>query len=306
MKIVQAGSLAGIGAVLGKTNDLLVINTVYPGSPSEKAGLKAGMVIAAVNGVSTAPMKLADAVKLIRGPKGSGVELTVTGPLSGTPQRVTIVRDIVSIPTASATGRVLDGKIGLLTLPSFAETTPKTVAGILHSFRNDAVRGIVLDLRGNGGGSLSAARDVAGMFVGRKPILWLTRKTGGKQVHPEHATEVSLWKESLVVLVDAYTASAAELVASALQTSERAKVVGQKTYGACSIRSIEMQPDGSARRVVAGTMLTAGGDPIDGIGIKPDVALDANLSKEDALQRAVEVLSKPDDKQPEGSSPAPH
>jgi len=296
MKIAQTGALVGIGARLDKSNNQIVIASVFAGSPAERSGLKAGMVVTAVDGHAVGTQQLADVVKLIRGPTGSKVELIVTEPAAAIPRHMTIVRDRVQVPVPCAEGRVLDGNIGLLTIPSFAETTSQAVRQILQSFSGKGVQGIVVDLRGNGGGSLSAARDVAGLFVGRRPILWLTRKTGAKQVDPAHASVARLWEGSVVVLVAADTSSGAELFASALQTSERAKVVGQKTFGSCSLRSIEPQPDGSAKKVVIGTMLTAGGDPIDGVGIQPDIALDANLSKEEILRQAVEILSMRNDK----------
>jgi hypothetical protein len=128
MKIAQAGSLAGIGANLSKTNDALMIDTVFSGSPAEKAGLKIGQVITAINDIPVAPIALKDAVKLIRGPKGSKVELTVTNPASGATQRVTIVRDIVAVFVSYDTGRVLDANsdvsIGNLP-PSVVNTVPE-------------------------------------------------------------------------------------------------------------------------------------------------------------------------------------
>ena len=299
-KIEMQGSLAGIGAVLKKNNDQLAINTVIPGSPAEKAGLKAGQVITAINAIPTATMTIEDAVKLIRGPKGTQVELTVTSPPDSKPQQVAIVRDLVTLPEVTATGRVLDGNVGLLTVPSFSETTPKTVAGILQSFVTNGVQGVVLDLRGNGGGSYDAVIEVTSLFAGKEQALWLTRKTAAKQVQTVHGTGNALWKGPLVVLVDGRTAVGAELTASALQTSERAKVVGQKTFGKAARSSMEPQPDGSTKVVVVASFLSAGGDPIDGVGIQPDVALEANLSREEALKKAVEVLPKETDVKPNG------
>jgi|GEM_PF-1923798 len=128
MKIEKAGSLAGIGAKLDKTNDGLVIATVFSGSPAEKAGLKIGQVITAINGVPVSPMALRDAVKLIRGPKGSKVELTLPEPSSGKTRSVTIVRDIVEVVVSYDTGRVLDVNsdfsVGNLP-PSVVKTVPQ-------------------------------------------------------------------------------------------------------------------------------------------------------------------------------------
>ena len=300
-KIQMQGSLAGIGAVLKKNNDQIAITTVYPGSPAEKAGLKAGQIITAINAIPTATMTIDDAVKLIRGPKGTQVELTVTGSSDANTQRVAIVRDIVTLPEVTTTGHVLDGNVGFLTVPAFIEVTPKTVAGILQSFVANGVRGVVLDLRGNGGGSYAAVIEVTSLFAGKEPALWLMRMTAAKQVQPVHGTGNALWKGPLVVLVDGQTAFGAELAASALQTSERARVVGQKTFGKAARSSMESQPDGSTKVVVVAYFLTAGGDPIDGIGIQPDVPLDVSLSKEEALKKAVEVLPKQTDVKPNGN-----
>ena len=277
-KIQMQGSLAGIGAVLKKNNDQIVINTVIPASPAGKAGLKAGQVITAINAIPTATMTIDDAVKLIRGPKGTQVESTVTDSSDAKTQRVAIVRDIVTL--VAATGRVLDGNVGLLTITNFSEAVPKQVKNILESFATLGVKGVVLDLRDNGGGSLNAAVEVAGLFVGEEPVLWPREKTSEKQAQPFHASENAMCQSPMVVLVNRLTAAGAELVASALQTSKRATVVGQKTFG--------MDPNQSP------DFLTANGKPIAGVGIQPDVPLDANLSKEEALKKAVELLPKQD------------
>ncbi|MEI8247789.1 MAG: S41 family peptidase [Lentisphaerota bacterium] len=297
-EIAIRGTLAGIGAKLEKVNDHIAITMVYPGSPAEKAGLKAGQVITAINTAPTGQMTLDNAVSLVRGPKGSQVELTVSDSSTAAPRQVAIVRDIIALPAFTATGKILDGNIGLLTIPSFSEWTPKTVISILQSFVNNGVQGIVLDLRGNGGGSYSAVIEAAGLFTGRKPTLWLKRQ--GKQAETVHAMGNALWQGPLVVLVDGTTAAGAELLASALQTSDLAKVVGQKTYGKAAFMSVQSQPDGSSKVTVVGNCLTAGGDPIDGCGIKPDVMLDANLSKEETLRKTVEVLSSQKDVKPHG------
>ena len=283
-KILMQGSLAGIGAVLKKNNDQLVIREVFPGSPAEKAGLKAGQVVTAINAIPTTTMTIDDAVKLIRGPKGTQVELTVPGPSDTKPQQVTIVRDIVTL--VAATGRVLDGNVGLLTITNFSEAVPKQVKNILESFATLGVKGVVLDLRDNGGGSLNAVVEVAGLFVGKEPVLWLHLDKKDKQAQPCHASENAMCQSPMVVLVNGMTAYGAELVASALQTRKRATVVGQKTFGKAANGSVEN--------------LTANGNPIDGVGIQPDVALDASLSKEEVLKKAGEVLSKQTDAKPKG------
>ncbi len=304
-EIQMRGSLSGIGATLEKKNDQLVISKLIPGSPAEKAGLKAGQFISAINSISTAQMTMEDAVKLIRGPKGSKVELTVSDSSTSTPQKVAIVRDVVTLTDTVATSRILDRNIGLLTIPCFNEPTPKTVTGLLQSFTKNGVQGLVLDLRGNGGGSYRSVTDVTSLFTGKEPALWLRKNTTAKQVETVHGTGNALWQGPMVVLVDGMTAVGGELIASALQTSDRAKVLGQKTYGHAAIRSMESQPDGSSKVTVVGYFLTAGGDPIDGIGIKPDVLLDANLSKEEALQKALETLSSQKSSQKDANPKAP-
>lgn len=289
MKIQQQGFLVGIGANLKQADGQVLIGGIFQNSPAEKAGLKAGQVITRVNGIPTAGMALADAVKLVRGPKGSSVELTVEDPATTETQQVVLVRDNIALP-AEATGRIVDGNIGLLTVRSFSETTPDMVGALLRSFTTNEVQGIVLDLRNNGGGSLKYAVEVGGMFVGKKPTLFLKRDFTTKQVDPINATGDALWQGPLVVLVDGKTASAAELIASGLQTSGRAKVVGQKTFGQASVNSSEQQSDGTIKRVVIAVFLTAEGERIDGIGITPDITLEAKLSAEESLHKAVEVL----------------
>ena len=125
-EIQMKGSLAGIGAVLKKNNDQIVITTVIPGSPAEKTGLKAGQCIAAINAIPTTTMTLEDAVKLVRGPKGTQVELTVVGPLNAKTQRVIIVRDIFTLPVVATTGRLLDNSASASPAPT---QPPQSSAG---------------------------------------------------------------------------------------------------------------------------------------------------------------------------------
>jgi len=299
LNIEQQGSLAGTGAKLAQTNGQIVIVGVFQNSPAEKAGLKAGQVITMINGIPTASMALRDAVKLIRGPKGSKVELIVGDPATAKTQQVVIVRDNVSLPP-DVTGRVMDGSVGLLTVTGFSQRTSDMVSGLLRSFTTNGVRGIVMDLRGNGGGSLSAMIEVAGLFIGKNPTLFIKRDATSKQVQEIHATGSALWHGPMVVLVDGMTANAGELIASAFQTSERAKLVGQKTYGLGTSYNLAPQPDGSSKRVIAAFFLTARGEPINGKGDTPDVVLEPKLPKEDALRKAVEVLFSGKDVNPPG------
>jgi len=293
MNALRNGSLSGIGAILEKTNDQIVITDVIPGGPADKAGLKAGRVITAINDIPTAQMKIEDARSLVLGPKGSQVELTMSGSTDASLQKVAIIRDKVTLPEPVATGRVLDGNVGLLTVPGFTENAAKTVTDILESFNKNKVMGVVLDLRGNGGGWGTAAIEVTSLFTGNEPVLWRLNKA--KQVDTVHGTRAALWQNPLVALVDGKTASAGELMASALQTSGRAKLLGQRTFGKGVVKQPFSQPDGALKLTVVAYFLTAGGDPIDGHGIKPDVEMDANMSNEEVLRKAVGLLQNQKD-----------
>ena len=188
---------------------------------------------------------------------------------------------------------MLDSNVGLLTVTTFNQQTPRKVKAALELFRGVDLRGLVLDLRENGGGSYSETCQVAGYFVGNAAPLWLVRQTGESNAKPVQAATQRAWEKPVVVLVSGKTAGSGELLASALKSSGRAKLLGQTTSGTASLKSLEKQPDRTSRKVEQAHFFTVQDERILGQGIKPDIALEAGLSSDEVLKQAVAALPKP-------------
>jgi carboxyl-terminal processing protease len=255
--IQMRGSLEGIGALLREEDGFIKVVRIIPGSASSRQGrLQAEDIILAVAEAADEPveitdMRLRDAVRLIRGPKGTEVRLTVRKP-DGSKDIIPIVRDVVQIEEAFVKYTVLevDGKkFGYIKIPSFyrdfeasrngggRNSTSDTKEAIL-SLKEQEIEGIVLDLRNNGGGSLVDAVDIAGLFIDSGPVVQVKNSYGLKRIL-EDDDETLVYGGPLVVLVNQFSASASEIVAAALQDYRRAIIVGGKhTHGKGTVQTI--------------------------------------------------------------------
>ena len=256
--IQMRGSLEGIGALLREEDGYIKVVRIIPGSASARQGrLAAEDIILAVGEqieepVEITDMRLKDAVRLIRGPKGTEVRLTVRKP-DGVKDIIPIVRDVVQIEEAFVKHTILelDGKkFGYILIPSFyrdfeksrmegggRNSTDDTREAIL-ALKKQGIEGIVLDLRNNGGGSLIDSVDIAGLFIDSGPVVQVKNSYGNKRVL-EDEDESLVYGGPLVVLVNQFSASASEIVAAALQDYKRAVIVGGKhTHGKGTVQTI--------------------------------------------------------------------
>ncbi len=256
--IQMRGSLEGIGALLREEDGYIKVVRIIPGSASARQGrLEAEDIILAVGEKDEEPveitdMRLRDAVRLIRGPKGTEVRLTVRKP-SGTKDIIPITRDVVQIEEAFVKHTVLEAggkKFGYILIPSFyrdfeksrtaaggRNSTDDTKAAII-ALKEQGIEGIVLDLRNNGGGSLVDAVDIAGLFIDAGPVVQVKNSYGLKRILDDDDASL-VYGGPLVVLVNQFSASASEIVAAALQDYERAVIVGGKhTHGKGTVQTI--------------------------------------------------------------------
>jgi carboxyl-terminal processing protease len=282
------GSFGGIGATLQKTNGVLRIAGVLNDSPAERAGLKPGQTIEAINGVPMVNIELNDAIKLLRGTVGTGVELVMAVPGSSAPQRVQLVREAIVV--SGVKYQILEPNVGLLTFTGFSEQTPGKVLDALEVFTAKGVRGVVLDLRDGSGGLYTAACEVASYFVGTGPPLWLVRAVGEPKTQPVLGKTDLMWPGPIVVLTSTNTGGSSELLVSALKSNGRARIVGRITAGTACLQSLEKQPDGTTKKVLRANFFTVKNERIFGQGIRPDVPIEATLSPERVLSLGVEAL----------------
>jgi carboxyl-terminal processing protease len=286
------GQFTGIGATVGTTDEGYV-RIVRPlvGSPAERAGLRPGDIILEVDGVAIEGMDLVQAIMLIRGPRDTNVELLVQQVDGGT-RRVVIERALIEVPTTEI--RILDGGIAYLALWECNARAPREVRDGLSALLESDPSALILDLRGNPGGYLHVAKEVASEFIDRGVLLIERGSDGGETRHDARsgglATEIPL-----VVLVDRGSASAAEIIAGAIQDHQRGVLLGERTFGKGSVQTTERLSDGSALQITIRRWYTPDDRQIQGQGLLPDIEVemteeDLVAQRDPQLQRAVSLL----------------
>jgi carboxyl-terminal processing protease len=257
LDIALSGTLEGIGAVLGEKDHYIVVEELVPGGASWRDGrLGAGDLIIAVAQQGKAQVDVTDmpidkVVKMIRGPRGTVVILTVKKP-EGEIQTISITRDVVQVEATYARGAVLNvGKtaVGYVHLPGFYgdvgngpprpgdRNATDDVRALLDEFQKRKLGGMIIDLRGNGGGFLTQARDISGLFLKHGPVVQ-TRDSAGKVTVLSDRDEAVSFDGNVVVMVDRFSASAAEILAACLQDYERAVVIGTGTHGKGTVQAV--------------------------------------------------------------------
>ncbi len=273
------GEYEGIGAELTIAVDpltgeeRLTIMSVFPEQPADKAGLRPLDRILKIDGKPTDKMTLDQAVSLIRGPRGTQVTLTIQRDGIPEPFDVTLTRERIKIPVLQK--RMLDERVGYIRLLEFNEKTASELSKALDELKGKGAQALILDLRGNPGGLLDSAVEVASLFVQKGPIVTVKSRTEGEQVFEAIPSLYKGWKGPMVVLVDNRSASASEIVAGALKDHKIAEVIGEKTFGKASVQTVVNLRGGGALIVTTGSYLTPGGYDIHANkGLEPDRKLE--------------------------------
>ena len=278
------GKFEGIGAHVAIKDEQLMIIAPIPDTPADKAGIRAGDVILEIDGRTTSGMSLAEAVLLIRGPKGTSVRLIVLHQDEIEPVEIEIVRAEIEVPSVNFEMRE---DIAYININHFSRSTDEELSPVLDSLAHEAATGIILDLRSNPGGLLQTVVDVASHFLTEGIVVDVVDNKG------EHVTTSVKQLSStidlpMVVLVDSFSASGSEVLAGALQDHGRATIAGTITYGKGSVNFLRQLKDGSGLYVTTARWLTPDGQLIEGEGISPDYELE--LEGEDAIQWAIDYL----------------
>ena len=262
-----SGTFVGVGAVLDLRNNAATVVRVIPGSPADKAGLRAGEVILRVDGVTVVGQTIDQVVAKVRGPESTPVTLGLQE-LDGTERNLTIVRAKLTVPLVSWS--MAPGSHDAdIRLESFSTGATKDLVDAIKAARAAGAAGIVLDLRANPGGYVTEAVDVASQFLG-SGVVYISQDRSGKQVPHEVAGGGIATDIPLVVLVDGQTASSAEIVTGAIQDAGRATVVGEKTFGTGTVVGTFPLADGSAVTIGTERWLTPKGRAIWREGLAPD------------------------------------
>ena len=275
LEVETRGSFGGLGIEITIKNNVLTVVAPIDDTPAYHAGVKAGDQIIKINDDFTKDMTLSDAVKRMRGPKGSTVKLTLHRQGVAELFTVPLERDVIKIRSVKA--KEIDDGYGYVRISTFQESTDGSVHAAVEEFKrkhNGHVKGLVLDLRDNPGGLLNQAVKVADEFLDGGMIVY----TQGRQEN-QHQKYFSHKKKDfqdypMVVLVNAGSASASEIVAGALQDQRRAVVVGTQTFGKGSVQTILPLDDRSALRLTTARYFTPNGRSIQAVGIGPDVDIE--------------------------------
>lgn len=280
------GEFSGVGIVIAIQNEELTVVSPIAGSPADRAGVKAGDVILAIDGESTKGMSLDEAVRKMRGERGTKVTLTLRR--EGVPEDITVevTRDIIKIQSVSY--ELLEDGIGMIRISEFHGRTVDEMQRALSTLMAQGAQGFLLDLRNNPGGLLSSALLTSGLFVphGEK-LLFVEDRDGHREtiknfMHPVVAAPV-------VVLVNRGTASGAEILAGILRVSAHAPLVGEKTFGKGVIQEILPLSHGGGVIFTVSKYYLPDGTDINGQGLVPDILV---REEKEQLERGIEELKK--------------
>jgi len=279
------GNFEGIGAQVEDQEGVLTIVTPLRGSPAEAAGLKPGDQVLAVDGKSIDGVPFLEAVDMIRGPKGSTVHLSIRR--NGIDLQIPVIRGTITVSEL-----IVDwhGDVAALTLTQFGSQTLSEVRAKVLEIQQKDPKGFILDLRNNPGGLLTAAVEVTGQFVppgsdvlkvvGRDETGVKTTR-GNPSLHPD---------VPMVVLINGGSASAAEIVAAALQDHDRAIILGEKTFGKGSVQQVMQFSDQSLLKMTTAEYFSPNGHKVDGVGVTPDIPLANQDQRDDQMNRALDLL----------------
>lgn len=262
-----SSSFEGIGAEIQEKDGQIVIVSPLKGSPAEKAGLKPNDIVVSVNGKSLQGMSSTEAVTLIRGKKGTKVELMIKRPGIDEPIKMPIVRD--TIPLETVYGEMLGDGIAKVQITSFSENTAKELIDVLNDLQKQGMKGLVLDLRQNPGGLLDQAVKISSLFVPEGKVLFKIEDRNGN-IQEQKASNNNNPDIPLVVIIDQGSASASEIFAAAVKESANVPLVGQKSFGKGTVQRAQDFSDGSNMKFTTEKWLTPKGNWIHEKGIKPD------------------------------------
>ena len=289
------GNFEGVGMEVGVQDNILTVIAPLKDTPAYRAGVKAGDKILSINGTSTASLNADDAIALIRGKRGTEVILKVLHVGAKDPVELKMLRDVINIPTISA--ELLLNGVFEIDLYSFSAQSPDLFRNALREFVQSGSNKLLLDLRGNPGGYLEAAIDIASWFLPAGEVI-VSEDYGPKQdstIFRSKGYDIFNKNLKFVILVDGGSASASEILAGALQQHGVAKIVGTKTFGKGSVQElVDITPTTSLKVTIA-KWLTPDGTSISLTGVVPDLVVE--LKKEDQVagrdpqkDKAIELL----------------
>ena len=282
------GSFEGIGLQIAIRDKKLTAISPIKGTPAEKAELKPKDIILAINGESTSNLSINEAVNKIRGEKGTKVTLTIER--DGSSFDVDIVRAVINVPTVDWE-LIGSDNIAHLGIYHFSNTTYQDFKKVASEILNSEAKGIILDLRGNPGGLVSQAVDIAGWFLNKGQIVIVERDKDGNEVETKSNGPSNLSHYPLVILIDEGSASAAEILAGAIKDNRNILTVGEKSFGKGTVQKVISLSNKLTLKLTIAEWLTPNRNVIDGEGITPDIEIEYN-ENDSQLEKALEEINK--------------
>jgi len=288
-----AGNFEGVGMEVGIRDDVLTIIAPLPGTPAERAGVRAGDQIIRIDGESTDGMGVDAAIKRIRGEKGTEVMLTIYREGEEELKEIGIVRDTINIPTIETESK--DG-VFVIRLYNFSAVAEARLQEALRDFVRSGNRELILDLRGNPGGYLQSAVNISSYFLPTGKVI-VREHFGNGEEHVYRSSGRLLGRYApaeMVVLVDGGSASASEIVAGALQEHGAATLIGAQTFGKGSVQELVDLDEGASLKVTVARWLTPEGNSISEGGLTPDIVVEYDPESEEdtQLEAAIEYLNR--------------
>jgi carboxyl-terminal processing protease len=292
LKVGTTGQFGGLGIEVGMENGFVKVISPIDDTPAQKAGVKAGDLIIRLDDKPVKGMSLNDAVKIMRGEPGSPIVLTIVREGAEQPIKLKLVRDIIKVKSVKS--RVLEEGYGYVRLSSFqAKTGESMVEAIDELKKSGKIQGLVIDLRNNPGGVLNAAVSVSDAFLDDGLIVYTDGRVEDAKMKFSASSGDILDGAPIVVLINAGSASASEIVAGALQDHKRAVIMGEKTFGKGSVQTILPTSNGAAVKLTTARYYTPSGRSIQAEGISPDVQI-SRLKLEAAAQSEFGPLKEAD------------
>ena len=275
LKIGTTGKFGGLGIQVGMEDGFVKVISPIDDTPAFRAGLESGVLIIRLNEKSVKGMTLNDAVKIMRGEPGTDIKLTVIREGADKPLPFTVTRDIISVKSVKS--RILEPDYGYIRISNFQSKTARDLVSEVSNLKKEnknELKGLVLDLRNNPGGVLSAAADVSDAFIDEGKLVYTQGRIANSDFEFNAKPGDIMNGSPVVVLINGGSASASEIVAGALQDHKRAVVMGSKSFGKGSVQTIQELRSGGAVKITTARYFTPSGRSIQGEGITPDIILD--------------------------------
>lgn len=297
LQIETKGSFSGIGIEISMKDSILTVVSPIDGTPAFKKGLKANDKIIKIEDEFTKDMTLMEAVKLLRGPKGTDVTISIHREGWTKLKKVTITRD--NIPLVSVKEKMLEPGYGFIRIRSFQSTTTKDFKKSMKALLKEGeLKGLVLDVRNNPGGLLDQAVKISDIFLDEGLIVYTKSRTKGNNLSFSAHKGGKKYTFPIVVLINEGSASASEIVAGALQDHKRALILGAPSFGKGSVQTIHPMPNGAGLRLTTALYYTPNGRSIQATGIEPDIHIPSEVFRKEEKKEKDDEDDEDDDETP--------